>query len=66
MNKKTQKTPTGHKIPNPSKEDFFKDLEKATEPVEKEKDTDVTDELGGGGEGLTKKGFRFLKRKTND
>jgi len=30
-----------------------------------EEDTDPSEEMGGG-EGLTKKGFRFLKRKTND
>ena len=34
-NKPTQKTKTGHEIPTPTKEDFMRDLEKASVPEKK-------------------------------
>lgn len=43
-----QKTFKGYEIPIPSKEDFFQDLEKATEPVEKEKEESKDSDSSGG------------------
>lgn len=38
---KTQKTPKGHEIPNPTKEEVFKVLRKAAEPTDKELKTPI-------------------------
>ena len=44
MPRKTQKTPKGHEIPVPTREEFLRDLKKAVEPEEKEdKTSDAAD-----------------------